>query len=76
MRDGLSGPDKDLTDARCDVTCSTYQDGTQTTKTFNHVPTEIRAAEAEEIGVEHLLRDVKDNGARARARTRPRRPCG
>jgi hypothetical protein len=46
--------------------CWTVQDGTQTTKTFAHVPTEIRAAEAEEIGVEHLLRDVKDNGARAR----------
>ena len=43
-------------------TAVVLQDGSQTTKTFNHVPTEIRAAEAEEIGVEHLLRDVKDNG--------------
>eukprot|EP00898_Chlorokybus_atmophyticus_P007985 jgi/Chlat1/8188/Chrsp76S00611 len=29
-------------------------------KTFVHVPSEIDAYEAEEIGVEHLLRDVKD----------------
>jgi len=29
-------------------------------KTFMHVPSEIGAYEAEEIGVEHLLRDVKD----------------
>ena len=26
-----------------------------------HVPSSIEAFEAEEIGVEHLLRDVKDN---------------
>ncbi|RUS30291.1 maintenance of mitochondrial structure and function-domain-containing protein [Jimgerdemannia flammicorona] len=37
------------------------QDGTATTKTFMHVPSEIEAEEAEEIGVEHLLRDIKDN---------------
>ena len=30
-------------------------------KTFVHVPNSIEAFEAEEIGVEHLLRDVKDN---------------
>ncbi|KAI8332397.1 maintenance of mitochondrial structure and function-domain-containing protein [Chlamydoabsidia padenii] len=36
-------------------------DGTETTKTFMHVPSEIVAEEAEEIGVEHLLRDIKDN---------------
>ena len=30
-------------------------------KTFVHVPSAIGAFEAEEIGVEHLLRDVKDN---------------
>jgi len=28
--------------------------------TFKHVPSEIGALEAEEVGVEHLLRDVKD----------------
>jgi len=38
------------------------QDGTKTTRTFNHLPSSIGAEEAEEIGVEHLLRDIKDNG--------------
>ncbi|KAL1918958.1 uncharacterized protein VTP21DRAFT_2339 [Calcarisporiella thermophila] len=37
-------------------------DGTETKKTFMHVPSEIQAEEAEEIGVEHLLRDIKDSG--------------
>lgn len=27
---------------------------------FEHVPSEIGAEEAEEVGVEHLLRDIKD----------------
>jgi len=36
-------------------------DGTETRKTFLHVPTAIEAEEAEEIGVEHLLRDIKDS---------------
>ncbi|GAA6016725.1 hypothetical protein JCM10207_000160 [Rhodosporidiobolus poonsookiae] len=35
-------------------------DGTATQKTFMHVPSSIEAEEAEEIGVEHLLRDVKN----------------
>jgi 26S proteasome regulatory subunit N8 len=35
------------------------QDGTSSQKTFVHVPSSIEAEEAEEIGVEHLLRDVK-----------------
>ncbi|GFZ48514.1 26S proteasome regulatory subunit RPN8 [Saitozyma sp. JCM 24511] len=34
------------------------EDGTATQRTFTHVPTSIEAEEAEEIGVEHLLRDV------------------
>ncbi|KAI9363946.1 maintenance of mitochondrial structure and function-domain-containing protein [Zopfochytrium polystomum] len=38
-----------------------HDDGTATTKTFNHIPSSIEAEEAEEIGVEHLLRDIKDN---------------
>lgn len=38
-----------------------YQDGTETRKTFLHVPSIIEAEEAEEIGVEHLLRDIKDS---------------
>ena len=32
------------------------QDGTPTSKTFEHVASEIGAEEAEEVGVEHLLR--------------------
>mmetsp|Transcript_20323 Transcript_20323/g.69182 ORF Transcript_20323/g.69182 Transcript_20323/m.69182 type:complete len:328 (+) Transcript_20323:169-1152(+) len=37
------------------------EDGTQKAeRTFVHVPSEVGAYEAEEIGVEHLLRDVKD----------------
>lgn len=37
-------------------------DGTQKEeKTFAHLPSSIEAFEAEEIGVEHLLRDVKEN---------------
>uniref|UniRef100_A0A9J8C9E5 Proteasome 26S subunit, non-ATPase 7 n=1 Tax=Cyprinus carpio carpio TaxID=630221 RepID=A0A9J8C9E5_CYPCA len=35
-------------------------DGTPTSKTFEHVTSEIGAEEAEEVGVEHLLRDIKD----------------
>ena len=37
------------------------KDGTETRKTFLHVPSAIEAEEAEEIGVEHLLRDIKDS---------------
>ena len=37
-----------------------FQDGTPTSRTFDHVPSEIGAEEAEEVGVEHLLRDIKD----------------
>jgi len=37
-----------------------HDDGTPTTKTFDHLPSEIGAEEAEEVGVEHLLRDIKD----------------
>ncbi|KAI9722188.1 MAG: proteasome regulatory particle subunit [Chrysothrix sp. TS-e1954] len=35
-------------------------DGTTTSKTFVHTPSVIMAEEAEEIGVEHLLRDIRD----------------
>lgn len=38
-------------------------DGTSTEKTFVHLPCAIEAEEAEEIGVEHLLRDVRDQAA-------------
>eukprot|EP00128_Syssomonas_multiformis_P015189 Colp12_sorted_trinity150504_noHs@639 len=40
-----------------------HEDGTPTSKTFEHVASEIGAEEAEEIGVEHLLRDIKDTTA-------------
>lgn len=36
------------------------QDGTTTSRTFVHTPSIIEAEEAEEIGVEHLLRDIRD----------------
>ncbi|KAF4125935.1 26S proteasome regulatory subunit N8 [Geosmithia morbida] len=35
-------------------------DGTTTSRTFVHIPSTIEAEEAEEIGVEHLLRDIRD----------------
>lgn len=38
-------------------------DGTSTEKTFVHIPSSIEAEEAEEIGVEHLLRDIRDAAA-------------
>lgn len=38
------------------VIFSIFQDGTPTTKTFEHIASEIGAEEAEEVGVEHLLR--------------------
>lgn len=38
-------------------------DGTSTENVFNHLPSIIEAEEAEEIGVEHLLRDVRDQAA-------------
>ncbi|WWD19451.1 hypothetical protein CI109_103911 [Kwoniella shandongensis] len=38
-------------------------DGTATQQTFTHVPTSIEAEEAEEIGVEHLLRDISSSSS-------------
>lgn len=40
---------------------SPTQDGTESKRTFVHAPSTIAAEEAEEIGVEHLLRDIKDS---------------
>ncbi|KIH45946.1 Mov34/MPN/PAD-1 family protein [Ancylostoma duodenale] len=40
-----------------------HDDGTPPIKTFEHVASEIGAEEAEEVGVEHLLRDIKDQTA-------------
>jgi len=36
------------------------EDGSEPRKTFHHIASAIGAAEAEEVGVEHLLRDIKD----------------
>ena len=35
-------------------------EGTETRMAFRNVPSEIGAQEAEEVGVEHLLRDIRD----------------
>merc|ERR1719440_992846 len=35
-------------------------EGQQLQWTFKHMPSDIGASESEEVGVEHLLRDVKD----------------
>jgi len=40
-----------------------HDDGTPPTKTFEHLASEIGAEEAEEVGVEHLLRDIKNQTA-------------
>jgi len=36
------------------------QDGSEAARTFQHLASEVGAYEAEEVGVEHLLRDVND----------------
>jgi 26S proteasome regulatory subunit N8 len=41
-------------------TLKPLKDGTATQRTFTHAPSTIVAEEAEEIGVEHLLRDIRD----------------
>lgn len=38
-------------------------DGSKAERTFVHIPSLIEAEEAEEIGVEHLLRDIRDQAA-------------
>lgn len=40
---------------------ATSSNGSSNQKVFVHLPSVVEAEEAEEIGVEHLLRDVKDN---------------
>lgn len=39
-----------------------HDDGTPSSKTFEHIGCEMGAEEAEEVGVEHLLRDITDAG--------------
>ncbi|KAM3569417.1 hypothetical protein VYU27_008489 [Nannochloropsis oceanica] len=36
------------------------QDGKEIQRTFEHIPSSVGALEAEEVGVEHLLRDIND----------------
>jgi len=36
------------------------QEGKEIQRTFEHVPSSVGALEAEEVGVEHLLRDIND----------------
>eukprot|EP00939_MAST-03C_sp_MAST-3C-sp1_P000286 g286.t1 len=36
------------------------EDGTETKRVFKHIPSGIEAYQAEEVGVEHLLRDIND----------------
>jgi len=38
-----------------------HDDGSQPSKTLEHITSQIGAEEAEEVGVEHLLRDIKDS---------------
>lgn len=42
------------------ITEEVVKEGKETTRTFVHIPSEIGAFEAEEVGVEHLLRDIND----------------
>ncbi|KNC54760.1 26S proteasome non-ATPase regulatory subunit 7 [Thecamonas trahens ATCC 50062] len=37
------------------------EDGSEPRKTFRHIASDIGAEEAEEVGVEHLLRDINDS---------------
>ena len=36
------------------------QEGKEIQRSFKHIPSSIGAFEAEEVGVEHLIRDVND----------------
>jgi len=38
-----------------------HDDGSPSSRTFDHIPSEIGAEEAEEVGVEHLLRDIRES---------------
>jgi len=42
------------------VSTEEVQEDGSSKMTFQHIPSEIGALEAEEVGVEHLLRDIKD----------------
>ncbi|KAI5995136.1 Mov34-domain-containing protein [Pisolithus albus] len=57
----LRASDQEINDLFKRFIAKPVMDGTETRKTFLHVPSAIEAEEAEEIGVEHLLRDIKDS---------------
>jgi 26S proteasome regulatory subunit N8 len=42
------------------VTVESIIEGREAVRTFAHIPSEVGAYEAEEVGVEHLLRDIND----------------
>lgn len=46
--------------ARAALTRAAAQDGKETQRTFEHIACEVGAFEVEQVGVEHLLRDVND----------------
>ena len=46
------------TEAYCSIE-NTAEERSENRKTFIHIPSEIGALEAEEVGVEHLLRDIR-----------------
>ena len=48
-------------DQLSEESASSTSNSTGSQKVFVHLPSVVEAEEAEEIGVEHLLRDVKDN---------------
>jgi 26S proteasome regulatory subunit N8 len=47
------------TDAYCAIE-NVAEEQQQSRRTFMHLPSDIQALEAEEVGVEHLLRDIRD----------------
>uniref|UniRef100_A0A7S1UK57 MPN domain-containing protein n=1 Tax=Phaeomonas parva TaxID=124430 RepID=A0A7S1UK57_9STRA len=56
VRPGVSGIPTKAYVSQQDV----EQDGKEMSRTFRHIPSTIGAQEAEEVGVEHLLRDIND----------------
>lgn len=42
------------------TTIEEIKEGKETVRMFKHIPSEVEAYEAEQVGVEHLLRDIND----------------
>lgn len=53
-------PDVEGIPVQAYVSVDTVTPGGKTARTFQHLASEVGAYEAEEVGVEHLLRDVND----------------